>query len=806
MHASAATAKHPIAEKTGSPWRRIWRDTAWVSGSTLVGQAFGAVTSLLLRVLLDPAQIGLWQGVRLVVNYGNLSNLGVSRGASREMTIALGRGDAPAAARSANLAFTVNTISSAVCGAALLCCGSALAFTSTSASGRAWGAALVVAGLLCVVQRFLTYQVTVLRAHQRFATTATVTVLEAALTLLICGVAAALGGLTGLYLGSLVVGLICAAYVTLGTGSRPMLAWDRVEMRRLLAVGFPILLAALANQLFRSLDRLTILMFMPDRELQLGLYSAALLATGQMFGVANALATVMGPRYGEILGRTGHTRSVAALAALASGQQTALLAVIGAMAIVLGAPLLGLVLPEYRTGLLGLPWLVGGTIALGIALPASQYLITIDRQRALLRIVLASVVVGAGLNLVAIFSGHGIAALALAVGLGQTLYAVLVVRYSFWVELAAVERRHYLERVILPAVVLFAAAWALQVELTAPIAWLSVAWRSVVMIAVAAGVLGLAWRPRRAADEEFPQSNEEWRARCHKPGADHLGNSYARWVARPVALQVTRLVAPWGLTAHQATGLALVVAIAAAGCLAVGTPSALLAGAVLLQLWYVLDHVDGQLARFRRTASLDGVQLDYLMHHVVHLLVPLGLGWGVFRTTLNPVWMAAGLLWGLGLLCLGLWHDARYKAFVQRLKWVEGELIVRGAGGCAPQPPAAWPREPHRWPGHLVRKLCEMHVLMLVLGLVALLTWATGDRALLGSRVLLGCLAPVAALLAVAVVVRDLVSGHAEREFADWYGPPAGSTLRQDGSRWRVDAPTATPPPKRASTRGASRV
>ena len=44
----------------------------------------------------------------------------------------------------------------------------------------------------------------------------------------------------------------------------------------------------------------------------------------------------------------------------------------------------------------------------------------------------------------------------------------------------------------------------------------------------------------------------------------------------------------------------------------------------LLQLWYLLDHVDGQLARLRGTASLDGVQLDFLMHHTVNLLVPLG--------------------------------------------------------------------------------------------------------------------------------------------------------------------------------------
>ena len=38
-------------------------------------------------------------------------------------------------------------------------------------------------------------------------------------------------------------------------------------------------------------------------------------------------------------------------------------------------------------------------------------------------------------------------------------------------------------------------------------------------------------------------------------------------------------------------------------------------GVVLAHLAFWLDHVDGQVARWRGTASLDGVYLDYLMHH-----------------------------------------------------------------------------------------------------------------------------------------------------------------------------------------------
>ena len=53
----------------------------------------GAVTSLLLRMLLSPAQMGIWQAVKLLLSYGNYANLGISKGAAREYTVALGHGD-----------------------------------------------------------------------------------------------------------------------------------------------------------------------------------------------------------------------------------------------------------------------------------------------------------------------------------------------------------------------------------------------------------------------------------------------------------------------------------------------------------------------------------------------------------------------------------------------------------------------------------------------------------------------------------------------------------------------------------------
>ena len=92
-----------------------------------------------------------------------------------------------------------------------------------------------------------------------------------------------------------------------------------------------------------------------------------------------------------------------------------------------------------------------------------------------------------------------------------------------------------------------------------------------------------------------------------------------RW-ARPAAVHGTWLAVRLGLSAHQVTLAALATGLLAAGAIGGGTRAGFVAGALLNLLAFWLDRVDGQVARWRGTAGLDGVYLDYLMHHA-HALV-----------------------------------------------------------------------------------------------------------------------------------------------------------------------------------------
>ena len=284
--------------------------------------------------------------------------------------------------------------------------------------------------------------------------------------------------------------------------------------------------------------------------------------------------------------------------------------------------------------------------------------------------------------------------------------------------------------------------------------------------------------------KRFPLA--EFERRCQKRDHRRLGNWMARHVSRPAALRITRVVAPWGVSANLATFAAWAVGLAAAAALGWGTVWGWVLGAAMLQLWYLLDHVDGQLARLRGTASLDGVQLDYLMHHTINLLVPLGIGCGLFARGAEPLWAAGGLLWGVSSLLITLHHDARYKAFIQRLKRLRGQLHVRGGGGGRPAVQPRPPRRPVRLLAWTARKACEIHVVLNVLALIALGQLLTGDGQLLIGRIYLALMAPTAAAVAGWTIFRSQKTGAAEREFAAWFGLPPGHDLIFSDGWWTV--------------------
>lgn len=463
MSATLENTESLVAPSPVSGWRRLVIDWCVVSASTLACQVLGAVTSLALRFLLDPASMGIWQTLKLVLSYGNYTNLGISKGATREYTVAVGRGDEQAARRGLNLAFTLNTISSLAYGGILVGVGGWLAVRSGPWAGM-WALGCTAVGLFAALQRYVTFQVTILRARQDFGVTARLSLLEGILTVGLGTPATWLWGLPGLLGATLAVLLGSLVYVHRHGALALRPAWDRSEMRRLVGIGGPMLLVGVLYSLLRSVDKLLILACLDQPEFQLGCYSLALMVTTQLYGLGNMLAIVVGPRLAEKYGQAGERSAVASLAGRMSELVAATVALPAALALVAGEPLLARLLPAYRPGLAPMVWLVPGVVPLVLSLPASQYLMAVDRQNRALGAVVVAVLATAILGWLALACGGGLAELAAATSAGYGIYWLVVAGVSLGPDLDTAGRVRYLT---LHALALTPLAVALAIRLLA---------------------------------------------------------------------------------------------------------------------------------------------------------------------------------------------------------------------------------------------------------------------------------------------------------------------------------------------------
>jgi hypothetical protein len=262
---------------------------------------------------------------------------------------------------------------------------------------------------------------------------------------------------------------------------------------------------------------------------------------------------------------------------------------------------------------------------------------------------------------------------------------------------------------------------------------------------------------------------DELRARVHKGRHREIGNWLARRVARPSAVYGTWAAVRLGLSAHQVTLGATLAGIGSAVAIGTGDRSGFVLGVLLAHLAFWLDHVDGQVARWRGTSGLDGVYLDYLMHHASTMFLGFGLGYGLAAQSGDVRWALAGFAIATGWTFLSIQNDCRYKAFFQRLKAASGGYRVEGGAGGKPAPPAPWPKSGLgmlTWPAF---KACEAHVVLIALTGLAGLALIAPDAWLISWRWAVRGMAVLAPTLAIARISRAVAGSSIEAEFARWF-------------------------------------
>ena len=120
-------------------------------------------------------------------------------------------------------------------------------------------------------------------------------------------------------------------------------------------------------------------------------------------------------------------------------------------------------------------------------------------------------------------------------------------------------------------------------------------------------------------------------------------------IGRRISIRITRCLLKTGITPNQVTFISFLAGAAAALLFARGEyVSGVLAG-ILWQIAYLLDLVDGEIARFKNMESKIGAWLDVITDRLEEVLLIFGVTIGVYMKTQNYFIWIYGFLALLGI-------------------------------------------------------------------------------------------------------------------------------------------------------------
>lgn len=105
-----------------------------------------------------------------------------------------------------------------------------------------------------------------------------------------------------------------------------------------------------------------------------------------------------------------------------------------------------------------------------------------------------------------------------------------------------------------------------------------------------------------------------------------------RILIRSISIYFTKLFLEIGISANQATSFSLIIGIIGGLFFIFPDPRYWFIGIALLGVHMILDRVDGEIARFNKTASLEGTLWDKLAKLCVRLCTLICVSFGVYNT------------------------------------------------------------------------------------------------------------------------------------------------------------------------------
>lgn len=268
--------------------------TIYISGQLFFLLALFILNTVSAR-LLGPAQMGIWNLVNLIAEYGFVASLGIINGMGREIPLGIGRGDSRDVDR-----VTFNALFTSISVVMVLLVAASFIYDESSSRSMYY-----TMGIFLLASRIMnSFTYILIRSWQHFIFLGmqqfVMGGLQFACLLLLFWYRNLPAVLIITMIPLLAGSLFALKYV-------PNLHSDQLDFKvvgRLVSTGFPIYLVGIIYSLFATTDRILITSCLGVK--QLGLYTPAMIAVSIISLVPTFVANIMYPKLTQIYGRTNN--------------------------------------------------------------------------------------------------------------------------------------------------------------------------------------------------------------------------------------------------------------------------------------------------------------------------------------------------------------------------------------------------------------------------------------------------------------------------------------------------------------------
>ena len=212
------------------------------------------------------------------------------------------------------------------------------------------------------------------------------------------------------------------------------------------------------------------------------------------------------------------------------------------------------------------------------------------------------------------------------------------------------------------------------------------------------------------------ESIEELKRICFKDNYDSLP-VYPRYVTHKISIRIVKLLLHSSITPNQITLLSIVVGIISSIMFITAIPIYFFMGALILELYYIIDAVDGQLARYKKLSSMTGGYFDYVSNYIVHPCVFFCIGLGLLRHSGDIIPIVFAFSASVSVSLISVFSECKYNVFVSAIKKASSVKVKKVTDEGKSEVKLSSPR----YLFSLLHKLCTYPTIMNIIVLVAVL-------------------------------------------------------------------------------------